>query len=380
MEFLRKNVGGRLLRYGYTTGSCAAAAAKAAAIMLFSGEVVPSVSLSTPKGILLTLDVLDARIAPRSARCAVRKDGGDDPDATDGILVFAEVEGAPSGIRIEGGPGIGRVTRPGLDQPVGAAAINAVPRRMIAAAVEAVCARYGYAGGVSVRIWVPGGEEIARRTFNPRMGIEGGISIIGTTGIVEPMSNAALVDTIRLELRQIAASGGRCVLFTPGNYGENFAVQELGLSQNAHVACSNFIGDAIDAAVELGFQKILLIGHIGKLVKLGLGITNTHSAHGDGRMEAMIACALEAGAELALLKEIAACVSTDAALSLLQGAGLLAKSMDIIGARIEATLERRVPQGTEIGYVCFTNAGELGGVLAQSQNAGRLMRTWREEL
>lgn len=379
MESPRKNVGGRLLRCGYTTGACAAAAAKAATRMLLSGERVACVSLPTPKGILLSLDVLDAHVDARFARCAIRKDGGDDPDVTGGMLVYAQVEKIPAGVRIEGGQGVGRVTKPGLDQNVGEAAINSTPRRMIAEAVESVCAACGYAGGICVRICVPGGEELARRTFNPRMGIEGGISIIGTTGIVEPMSNAALVDTVRLELRQLAATGAKRVLLTPGNYGQAFAAETLGLSMEAHIACSNFIGDAIDAAVELGFRRILLIGHIGKLVKLGLGITNTHSANGDGRMEALIACALEAGAELTLLREIAACVTADAALALLRGAGLLEGTMDILGARIEATLRRRVPEGIEIGYLCFTNAGDLGGVLAQSDNAEALMRAWRKD-
>lgn len=378
MQLSCKNVDGKLLRCGYTTGTCATAAAKAATIMLFSGKPVSSISLLTPKGVSLTLDVLNVQINPRSVRCAVRKDSGDDPDITNGIFVYAEVENAAEGIHIEGGEGIGRVTKPGLDQPVGETAINSTPRRMIAEAVESVCAEYGYTGGICVRISVPGGEKLAARTFNPRMGIEDGISIIGTTGIVEPMSHAALIDTIRLELRQLAASGAKNVLFTPGNYGETFAAQRLELFMSMHVACSNFIGDSIDAAIEFGFNRILLIGHIGKLVKLGTGMMNTHSSNGDGRMETFIACALEAGAQLPLLKEIAACVTTDAALALLYSAGLLQETMNILGARIGVCLRRRVPEGIEIGYICFTNAEDFGGILAQSKNAGDLMRIWRE--
>lgn len=380
MELLRKNVDGKLLRCGYTTGACAVAAAKAATAMLLTGEFAPTISFPTPKGILLTLDVFDAQFGPNFARCAIKKDSGDDPDVTNGIVIYAQVEYDAAGIRILGGEGVGHVTKPGLDQPVGEAAINSTPRRMITEVVEAVCAEHGYAGGVSVCISVPGGGELAKRTFNPRMGIEGGISIIGTTGIVEPKSHAALVDTIRLELRQLTASGIKNVLLIPGNYGESFATTKLGLSMGAHVACSNFIGDAIDAAVELGFTSILLIGHIGKLVKLGLGITNTHSINGDGRMETLIACALEAGATLPLLKEIAACVATDAALALLLGEELLEGTMKILGARIDATLKRRVPEGIEIGYLCFTNAEGLGGILAQSENAGHLLRLWRKNV
>lgn len=369
---------GKKLRCGYTTGSCAAAAAKAATLMLLTGQPVASVDLMTPGGIALTLDVVDPAWGEAFANCAVRKDAGDDPDVTDGILVYASVRQTDGGISIGGGEGIGRVTKPGLDQPVGAAAINSVPRRMIAEEVEAVCRGCGYAGGIVVILSIPGGAELARRTFNPRMGIEGGISVIGTTGIVMPQSHQALVDTIRLELRQLAVSGHRDVLITPGNYGEAFARATLKLSLDAHISCSNFIGDSIDAALELGFTRILIVGHIGKLVKLGIGMTNTHSSHGDGRMETLLACALEANAALPLLHEIMGCVSTDAALTLLDGVGLFQNTMRILGARIEDTLRRRVPDHVSIGYICFTNAEGIAGVLAQSANAAELMQIWRK--
>lgn len=365
------------MRCGYTTGACAAAAAKAAGIMLLGGSPVAQVCIDTPKGIALTLEVLHPQRDGGIASCAVRKRSGDDPDVTDGVLVYARVEKRDHGICIEGGEGVGRVTKPGLDQPVGAAAINSVPREMIAGELREAAAMYGYRGGFSVVICVPGGEELARRTFNPRMGILGGISIIGTTGIVEPMSNQAMTDTIRLELKQLGAAGARDVLLTLGNYGETFARESLGLSMNAHVSCSNFIGDAIDSAVELGFARMLLVGHIGKLVKLGIGITNTHSSFGDGRMEALLACALEAGAELPVLKGISQAVTTDAALALLWDAGLLQSTMAELGRRIDACLTGRVPEGVTIGYVCFTNAHPMQGVLTRSGNASGLMEIWR---
>lgn len=376
MEF-RRNVNGKLLRCGYTTGSCAAAAAKAAALMLLGGAPVECVSISTPKGLTLTLDVLDILLSGDQASCAVRKESGDDPDATNGVLIYVRVARSAQGICIDGGRGVGRVTRPGLDQPVGAAAINSVPREMIRRELRAAAEKYGYAGGFSVVVYIPGGEELAKRTFNPRMGIEGGISVIGTTGIVEPMSNQAMADTIRLELRQLKAAGVRDVLLTPGNYGEAFARESLGLSMDGHIACSNFIGDAIDGAVELGFLRILLVGHIGKLVKLGLGVTNTHSSCGDGRMETLLACALEAGAKLPLLKGISHSVTADAALTLIGEAGLLEKTMAELGKRIDACLNRRVPEGVTIGYLCFTNAPPRRGVLAKSVNADELMEIWR---
>ncbi len=368
---------GKKLRYGYTTGSCAAAAAKAAAAMLLSGKSVSTVCLDTPKGIMLTLEIADIQITKDTVSCSVKKDSGDDPDITNGIMVYASVSRITEGIEIHGGEGVGRVTKPGLDQPVGAAAINSGPRLMIEKACREVCAEYGYSGGLAITISIPRGKELARRTFNPRIGIEGGISVIGTSGIVEPMSNAALVDTIRLELNVLYASGAREVLLIPGNYGENFAETSLRLDVSRHITCSNFIGDAIDAAVLCGFKKILLIGHIGKLVKLGIGMLNTHSSYGDGRMETLAACALENGAEPPVLKEILSCVTTNAAIEKLREHGLLAGTMQTLGRRIEDCLARRVPDGVEIGYVCFTNDDKIKCILAQSGNADELLKIWR---
>ena len=369
--------GGKTMRCGYTTGSCAAGASKAATRMLLTGDAVETVELDTPKGIRLTLEILNAERGDRFARCAVQKDSGDDPDITNGILVYATAEKTDVGIEIDGGAGVGRVTKEGLDQPVGAAAINSTPRRMIRKAVEAVCAECGYGGGIRITVSIPDGAELAKKTFNPRIGIVGGISVIGTTGIVEPMSNAALVDTIKLELSVLSAAGARGVLLCPGNYGETFARESLGLSMQKQVSVSNFIGDGIEAAVSYGFERILLVGHIGKLVKLGIGLHNTHSAYGDGRMETLIACALECGGDVALLKRILNCVTTDAALEAIDGCGLLRPVMDVLGRRIQATLERKVPVGTEIGFICFTNAEPWKGVLVKSENADRLAAQWR---
>ena len=369
--------GGKTMRCGYTTGSCAAGAAKAASEMLLTGKPVESVHLDTPKGIRLTLEILDIQFGAGFAKCAVQKDSGDDPDITNGILVYATAEKTDVGIFVDGGEGVGRVTKEGLDQPVGAAAINSTPRRMIREAVEAVCAAQGYAGGMKITISIPDGAALAKKTFNPRIGIVGGISVIGTTGIVEPMSNAALVDTIRLELSVLSAAGAKGVLLCPGNYGEVFARETLGLDMRRQVSVSNFIGDGVEAAVSHGFERILLVGHIGKLVKLGIGLHNTHSAYGDGRMETLIACALQCGGDVGLLKDIQNCVTTDAALEAIDSRGLLRPVTAALGARIQATLERWVPVGVEIGFICFTNAEPFKGVLMQSDNADRLAAEWR---
>lgn len=375
-----RNINGKLLRCGYTTGSCAAAAAKGAAEMLLRQSPVGAVSLDTPKGLPLSLMLEDCAFTASQASCAVRKDAGDDPDVTSGILVYATVRKSDAnGVTIDGGRGVGRVTKPGLDQPVGAAAINATPRRMIAQAVEAVCRAHGYEGGMEVIISIPEGEALASRTFNPRMGIQGGISVLGTSGIVEPMSSQALVDTITLELRQLAAAGQEHLLLSPGNYGRDFARDKLGLDVTHCISCANFIGDAIDAAVSCGFRHILLIGHIGKLVKLGIGQTNTHSASGDGRMETLLACALPHTDDIALLRAIADCATTDAALALLQASGIKDAVMATLGRRIEDTLRRRVPCDVTVGYLMFTNRADLGGVLTQSDNASEMMHHWRIE-
>jgi len=351
-------VNGKLLRRGYTTGSCAAAAAKAATDMLLTQRLVENVTLSTPNGITLTLDVTHTSFTPDAATCAVQKDSGDDPDVTNSVFVHAHVTQTPSGITIEGGEGIGRVTKPGLDQPVGAAAVNSTPRRMIAEVCENVCQAHGYTGGLCVTISIPGGEALAAKTFNPRFGIEGGLSVLGTTGIVEPMSEAAIVESIRAELSLLRAAGRQTLLLTIGNYGETFARDKLGLPLDAHVMCSNFIGETLDLAVALGFTDVTLVGHIGKLVKLGLGITNTHSRHGDGRMETMLACALDAGGSIELLRQIRDCVSTDAALDCLRAANLLAPAMDVLRARVMDTVTRCVAERMAVRVVCFGGLGD----------------------
>ncbi len=371
-QYVTKN--GRTLRCGYTTGACAAAAAGAAAELLLGGTVPSTWPLETPKGVSLALDILEPERGSDCARCAVRKDSGDDPDITDGVLVITTVKKTDVGFIIDGGEGVGRVTRAGLDQPVGAAAINSTPRRMIRDQLEAVCAAHGYQGGLSVTISIPGGEALAKKTFNPRLGVVGGLSIIGTTGIVEPMSSAALVDTIKLELNVLRKTGAASVALCPGNYGETFAREALDIKDANIVSMGNFVGEAVDAAVEAGFERILLVGHVGKLVKLGIGARNTHSSNGDGRMETLAACALAAGADGELARSLLSCATTDAALALLDAADLLEETMAELGQRIQATLERWTPESTQIGFVCFSNREPFDRVLTQSRGAEDLVR------
>ena len=351
-EYLIKD--GKRLRLGYTTGSCAAAAAKAAAWMLLTGRRKESIRLQTPKGIELNLKVLDIQMLADEVRCAIRKDSGDDPDVTRGTLIFAAVrKSATPGVTIDGGEGVGRVMKPGLDQPVGAAAINSVPRKMIEENVREVCMLVGYDGGIDVTISAPEGEALAKKTFNPRLGIEGGISILGTTGIVEPMSEQALLDTIRVELRQRRENGADYILLAPGNYGADYIRDFIGLDPKTAVLTSNFIGDSLEFCKEFGFHGALLIGHIGKFVKLAGGMWNTHSKFGDCRMELLAAHAASLGLRPEKVSELLACVMCDDALRILLEEQLYDAVLARLAGRIEFHLRHKCGE-MEIGAMVFS--------------------------
>lgn len=360
------------LRMGYTTGSCAAAAAKAAVFMLLTGRKTERVDLPTPKGILLHLGILDAELTEGGASCAVRKDGGDDPDATHGLLVYAHVERmAKPGILIDGGPGVGRVTKKGLEQPVGAAAINRVPREMITQAVREVCEEQEYSGGIRVVISVPGGEQVAEKTFNPRLGIEGGISILGTSGIVVPMSEAALVASIRLEMEMRRANGAEYLLVTPGNYGADFVRGGTSLDVESSMKCSNYVGETLDMASELGIKGILFVAHIGKFIKVAGGIMNTHSRNADARAELMAAFALRAGADLDTAKRLLDTLTTEEAVEILQEAGILNETVRLVCEKIRCHMQHRCGGTLQTEVILFSN--NLG-YLGETEGAQEMIR------
>ena len=368
--------GQKKLRCGYTTGTCAALAAAGAARLLLTGTAPESVRLLTPRGLVVEVALEECRLVGGAARAAVVKDGGDDIDVTSGHLIAAQVEKIASGIEIEGGEGVGRVTKPGLEQPVGAAAINRVPRQMIAAALEEACAESGYAGGLRAVISVPDGAAIAEKTFNPMLGIEGGISILGTSGIVEPMSERAIVDTIALEIRQAAANGARRLLLTPGNYGMDF-LRRSGVDTQG-IPCvkySNFIGDAIDIAVTEGIKSALVVGHIGKLVKLAGGIMNTHSRVADCRSELFCAHAALCGADRALCRALMDAVTTDECIALLDGALLREAVLQSLLEAVQRHLDRRAAGAIRLGAVTFSNEY---GLLGSTEGAKELLRQWKQ--
>lgn len=369
-------VGQKRLRCGYTTGTCAAAAAHAATSKLLYGQAPDAVLIETPAGIDAVVEVEQLECGRTWASAGVRKDGGDDPDITDGALVVARVSYSEApGITIEGGQGVGRVTRAGLDQPVGAEAINSVPRQMINEEVTAICQDCEYEGGLLVEISIPDGAELARRTFNPRLGIEGGLSVLGTSGIVKPMSEDALIASVELELRQRSAEGAANILLVPGNYGFDFARDALALDLKRGVQCSNYLGAALDYASQLGFESILFVAHIGKMIKVAAGVMNTHSRVADARLETMCAHAALQGATQELVAKIMGSVTTDEALGYLKEAGLLDQTMASVMEGVARHLSQRVGEGLQIEAVCFSKEH---GLLGKTPGADRLIALHRE--
>ena len=363
------------MRCGFTTGSCAAAAAKAAVYMLLGGQKLRQVTIMTPKGIPYQAEIEHICREDGGVSCSVKKDGGDDPDRTTGLDIYVlakcagQYEDGQVNVRIHGGKGVGIVTRPGLDQPVGSAAINHVPRQMITSEVRQVCQVFDFHGTLDITVFVPSGEETAAQTFNPVLGIEGGISILGTSGIVEPMSSRALLDTIKVQLRQRRAMGYDHVVLSPGNMGQHFVQELTGCPAERVVPCSNFIGESLDMCRELDFERVLLAGHLGKLIKISGGIMNTHSHEADCRMELLAAAALRAGAGREDLLRILDCISTDAAARILAEAGLLEKTAELAAEKMVYYLNRRTEGKPQVSCLVFDTAH---GLLAESGG----MQTW----
>lgn len=428
------------LRCGYTTGTCAALAAQGAVRFLLTGSWKETEEIMTPKGIPVCVPLEEKTSGADWAECAVRKDAGDDYDVTNGILVYARaefvkdknfyqkvqmshLESSESGaagekenpglrledgsqqekekpdqqnaesletlIEIDGGIGIGRVTKPGLDQLVGAAAINSVPRKMIRDAVYALLEEAGEFLPVSITISVPAGVEAAKKTFNPVLGIEGGISVLGTSGIVEPMSEEALVETIRTHLNVLRAEGRKWVIAVPGNMGAGFlkgylteqnktSVGSMEAFMNSLVTMSNFVGRTIDITAELGFSGIMIAGHMGKLVKIGNGIMNTHSREADGRMDTMLSCALSAGTEdLELLRKIQGSNTTDEVMDHLKQAGILDDTIKVFLKRAAWHLAHRSRAEVKTGMIVFGTKGEY---LGETEDADMILKNALEEL
>ena len=394
-KYIIKN--NKRLRYGYTTGSCAAGATRGAARMLLSGEALSEVELQTPKGITLNLQLHDITRGETHVSCAVQKDAGDDPDTTNGILVYAKVEKISaeaakniidnqntdskkviihSSIILDGGVGVGRVTKPGLSQKVGEAAINPVPKAMILREAEEAAQEYDYEGYLKITISVPEGEEISKKTFNPRLGIMGGISILGTSGIVEPMSERALIASIQVEMKQHFCQGENYILVPPGNYGADYLREHMTIPFENNIKCSNYVGETIDMAIDMGVKGILFVAHIGKFVKVAAGIMNTHSHCADGRMEVLCASAIRAGGTLECAREILEAGTTDEALAVIDRYGILEETMAIVMEKIQFYLDHRSYEQILLGAVVFSN---VYGLLGQTRDARKLMGAIQEQ-
>ncbi|GHU60096.1 cobalt-precorrin-5B C(1)-methyltransferase [Clostridia bacterium] len=366
---------GVYLRTGYTTGSCATAAAKAAALMLAAGEPVDAVKISTPAGVDLFLEVTDVSLDEHEVSCSVMKDAGDDPDVTNGIKIYATLRKGPEGVRVEGGIGVGRVTKKGLPREIGAAAINPGPLAQITRELDGLIRSRSLDYGFDVLIWSPDGVTVAERTFNPRLGIVGGISILGTTGIVEPMSEAALIETIRLEMRVRRAAGHADILITPGNYGRDFARDRLELDIDSGVKCSNYFGEALDYAAQLKFRRLLLVGHAGKLVKLAAGVMNTHSKIADCRMETLTAHAALAGAGRSQAERLMNCATTESALELLSEWNIRETVFRSVLGKIMDNINHRINGACVVEAVVFTVEA---GIVAMTENAEKLAADLRK--
>ncbi len=364
---IKKN--GKELRYGYTSGSCATAATKAALLMFLRQEKQERVEILTPKGWALDLKVYDQAYDKNQASCSVIKDSGDDPDITNGLKIFSKI--SPSnrpGISFVAGEGVGQVTAKGLSIPPGQPAINPVPRKMMEAVVEEVlkaCESRQKYRGWQIEIAIPQGKELAKRTFNPKLGIEGGLSIIGTSGIVEPMSEEALKASLKLELAVLRAKEIEEIIFVPGNYGKDFS-RELGLPQDRLIKTSNYIGFMLDQAEGLAIKKILMVGHLGKLVKVAGGIFNTHSSVADGRLEILAAHAGILGASQDQIIKIMESRTTDQAVdSLLK----LPDYFNHLADQVKEKASGRVINTIEIEVILFS---KIHGFLGESKGAKKM--------
>ena len=367
-------VNGKKLRKGFTTGTCATAATAAAISMILNQDIEEKVTVSTANGVEVTMDIKDPSFGELTASAAVEKDGGDDADATHGLLIYSTVTLLPDSndIEIDGGEGVGRVTQKGLKCDVGMAAINPTPRAMIEKTARQLL---GPNCGAKIIISVPGGEETAKLTYNSRLGIVGGISILGTTGIVNPMSEESWKASITIELTLLYNQGYRSVVLAPGNYGEDFATNVLGIPPHRIVNMSNFVGHVLKEVQRIGFTRVLMVGHMGKFVKVAGGIFSTHSKDSDARMEIIMANLALLGAPVELLEKVDQCITTDAAGTLIEEyhyEEVYQVMVDKMKFRSERLLRNRKPE-VSIDVVTF---GTEAGYLASTQTLEEIAEEW----
>ncbi|MGA3953919.1 cobalt-precorrin-5B (C(1))-methyltransferase CbiD [Ralstonia nicotianae] len=365
------------LRRGRTTGTCATAAVKAALLRLVRGETVDAVEVSLPDPDYC-LEVPIARVAPLASgavRADVLKYAGDDPDNTDGATIFAEVSVNHAGeVRFMAAPGVGTVTQPGLRVPPGEPAINPVPRQMMRMAVDEVLAG-GANPGFDLAIGCVDGERIARRTFNPMLGIVGGISILGTSGIVEPMSLAAWMASIEVYVRVALGDAPEAIAFTPGKIGRAYAAHPLALSKKQVVQIANFIGASLDyaqTALEEDRHRLgtlWVLGHPGKLAKVLDGVWDTHSSKSGMAMGSVAAVATELGVAAVLVEQIKTANTVENVIQILQHQPGAQAFWTEIEQRIAARMQPRVPRADRVAVRLFAMDGTPLGAAGQEAGA-----------
>ena len=390
-------IDGKKYRRGYTTGSCATAASKAAVYMLLSKDKIENVNIDTPKGIFLTIKVENIEIGDNYVVCSVKKDGGDDIDATNGMDVYACAQWENTDTPYENeyiknrvvsftrdkfevcaGAGIGVITKKGLSEDPGKPAINPVPQKMIEKEVSSVVDSSNInfenesTSKVKITVYVPEGIEIAKKTFNPRLGIEGGISIIGTTGIVEPMSDEGFKKSLSVEMNMKRALGMDKIILVPGNHGETFIKDRIGDTSSV-VRMSNFVGYMLMEAKRLGFKKIILAGHIGKFIKLAAGIFDTHSKVADARSEILISNMALEGADLEILKRLDACLTAEEASNVIEDSGY-GYVHDIIAEKCKKRAMDRTDGEIDIEVFIFRMDKT---VLGKSSNAEKMLEEFK---
>ena len=376
----------KLLRKGITTGTCAAAAARAAAVMLFTDIDSNSIAVDTPSGERVFVETHLEAENTESITYSVIKYSGDDPDITNGAKVFASLSYIDEvseyyfeseeyeGLYLTGGDGIGRVTKEGLEQEIGYSAINRVPRKMIFEAVGEIYSQLECRRKLLCTISVENGEELASKTFNPMLGIEGGLSILGTSGILEPMSEKAIVDTIEVLIKQQASQQKEVLLVNPGLYGQRYLKEKLKIDVENSIKCSNFIGETIDMAALYGYKYMLLVGNLGKLVKLAAGIMNTHSGVADGRMEILITHMAMCGGTKEMASELYSCINTDAALDKLKEFGLYEEVIKSLIGAIESRVNRRAGDELKVGIIIFS---EKYGLIGRTEYADEALENYK---
>jgi cobalt-precorrin-5B (C1)-methyltransferase len=319
---------------------------------------VDEVELETPLGTKLLLPVIDTELGDQYARCGVVKDSGDDLDVTDGARIYATVRLSDTpGVTVRGGKGVGIVTKPGLAVPVGEHAINPTPREMILRDVSSLLPK---GQGAEVTITVPEGEALAQKTYNPRLGIKGGISIIGTTGIVEPKSINAYRASLSLQLDVLRAQGMDNVTLVLGYVGEQFCKKVLHLREDSIVKIGDHVGYMLDQCGEKGFKDVLLIGHIGKLVKVAGGQFNTHFRFGDRRIEIIADHARRCGVDQKIIEAILRNETAEATIDLLREHGMM-KVFQAIAEEVASKVKHRAGQKFKIRCILLSLKGEVLG-------------------